>query len=81
MFVSVQSFYLSLLDADAVVAITTRLVDATTTPDLLKLLKAKKLPAEKLITHEFKFGEMERAYEVFGQAAKEKALKVLIKVE
>ena len=32
-------------------AITTRLVDATTTPMLLKLLAARKLPAEKMITH------------------------------
>ena len=32
-------------------AITTRLVDTTTTPMLLKLLAAHKLPAEKLITH------------------------------
>lgn len=33
------------------IAITTRLVDTVTTPMLLKLLEAKKLPADKLITH------------------------------
>lgn len=33
------------------IAITTRLVDTVTTPMLLNLLEAKKLPAEKMITH------------------------------
>jgi alcohol dehydrogenase len=33
------------------IAITTRLVDTVTTPMLLRLLEARKLPAEKMITH------------------------------
>jgi alcohol dehydrogenase len=37
--------------ADLPLALTTRLVDTETTPMLLKLLAAKKLPAEKMITH------------------------------
>jgi alcohol dehydrogenase len=57
------------------------LVDACTTPQLLKLLQAKKLPAEKLITHQFRFAEMERAYQVFGRAAEEKALKVIVSMD
>ncbi|ORY14396.1 theronine dehydrogenase [Clohesyomyces aquaticus] len=61
-------------------AITTRLVDTTTTPMLLKLLAARKLPADKLITHRFKFADMEKAYETFGKAGQEKALKVLIEM-
>ncbi|KAF2196903.1 GroES-like protein [Delitschia confertaspora ATCC 74209] len=65
---------------DRNVSITTRLVDATTTTQLMSLLQANKLPAEKLITHEYPFKDLEKAYQVFGQAAKEKALKVLIKM-
>ncbi|KAF2259839.1 GroES-like protein [Lojkania enalia] len=65
---------------DKNIAITTRLVDTTTTPMLLKLLAAGRLPAEKLITHKFKFGDMETAYQTFGKASQEKALKVLIEM-
>ncbi|KAF2475178.1 theronine dehydrogenase [Lindgomyces ingoldianus] len=65
---------------DKNIAITTRLVDTTTTPMLLKLLAAKKLPAEKLITHRFKFADMLKAYDTFGKASQEKALKVLIEM-
>lgn len=61
-------------------AVTTRLVDTTTTPMLLKMLAARKLPAEKMITHEFKFEEMLKAYEIFGKAGVNKALKMLIEM-
>ena len=47
---------------------------------LLKLLAARKLPAEKLITHRFKFEDTVKAYETFGKASQEKALKVLIEM-
>lgn len=47
---------------------------------LLKLLAARKLPAEKMITHEFKFDEMLKAYEIFGKAGVNKALKMLIEM-
>ncbi|KAI5463920.1 alcohol dehydrogenase GroES domain protein [Mariannaea sp. PMI_226] len=60
------------------IAITTRLVDTTTTPMLLKLLAAGKLPAAKIITHEFCFHKIIEAYEIFGKASVNKALKVLI---
>jgi alcohol dehydrogenase len=47
---------------------------------LLRLLQAKKLPAEKLITHHFKFNDMENAYATFSAAADNKALKMLIEM-
>jgi alcohol dehydrogenase len=59
--------------------ITTRLVDAVTTPTLLRMVTAGKLQPRKLITHEFTFAEMDKAYETFGNAAHAKALKVLIR--
>ena len=61
------------------ITITTRLVDAVTTPLLLKSVVSGKLEPKKLITHEFKLGEMMKAYETFGDAAKQKALKVILR--
>ena len=60
------------------ISITTRLVDTVTTPLLLKTVQSKKLQPNQLITHRFKLDEMMEAYETFGNAAKEKALKVII---
>ncbi|HIV58419.1 MAG TPA: zinc-dependent alcohol dehydrogenase family protein [Candidatus Stackebrandtia faecavium] len=61
------------------IAITTGLVSASTLPMLLKLVAQKKLPADKFVTHEFSFDEMMRAYDVFGNASEENALKLLIR--
>lgn len=60
------------------VTITTGLVDAFSTPTLLKLIAAGQLDASRLVTHHFELDEMERAYEVFGDAATTGALKVLL---
>jgi alcohol dehydrogenase len=54
------------------------LVNTNTLGMLLKLVAEHKLPAEKFVTHEFSFDQMLEAYEVFGNAAKHDALKVLI---
>lgn len=61
--------------------ITTGLVSTNTTPMLLKSVATNKLPVKKLITHHFKLNEMERAYDVFLNASKENALKVIIDVD
>jgi alcohol dehydrogenase len=61
------------------ITLTTRLVDAVTTSMLLRTVLSTKLLPRKLITHEFAIGDMMKAYDVFGNAAKEKALKVLLK--
>lgn len=60
------------------ITITTRLVDTVTTPMLLKTVAAKKLDPLALITHRFKLSEIIKAYDVFGHAAREKALKVIL---
>lgn len=58
--------------------ITTGLVNANTTGMLLKTCCSGKLPMDKLATHHFKFAEIEKAYDVFLNSAKEKAMKVII---
>jgi alcohol dehydrogenase len=60
------------------ITITTRLVDTVTTPLLLKTVNAKKIEPNKLITHHFRLDQVIEAYETFGNAAKEKALKVIL---
>ena len=54
------------------------LVNTNTLAMLLKLVTEKKLPAESFVTHEFSFDEIVKAYDVFGNAAENDALKVLI---
>jgi alcohol dehydrogenase len=63
---------------DRNISITTRLVDTVSTPMLLDVLRSKKIDPKRLITHRFKFDQMMEAYETFGNAAKTKALKVII---
>lgn len=58
--------------------ITTGLVDTTSVPTLLKMVASGKLPSEKMGTHRFKLDDIEEAYRVFADAAKEKALKVIL---
>jgi alcohol dehydrogenase len=60
------------------ITITTRLVDTVTTPMLLKTVGSKKLDPNQLITHHFRLDQVMEAYETFGNAAKEKALKVIM---
>ncbi len=60
------------------VTITTRLVDTLSTPMLLKIVQSGKLQPRKLITHHFALNEIMKAYDTFGNAAKEKALKVIL---
>jgi alcohol dehydrogenase len=54
------------------------LVNTNTLGMLLKLVTQHKLPAENFVTHKFSFDQIIEAYEVFGNAAKHDALKVLI---
>ncbi len=60
------------------VTITTGLVNTNTTPMLLKTVQSGRLDPAQLITHRFRLDEIIEAYEVFGNAAKEKALKVIL---
>ena len=54
------------------------LVNTYTTPMLLKTISSGKPDPKKLITHHFKMDDILKAYEVFGNASKEKAMKVII---
>jgi alcohol dehydrogenase len=63
---------------DRNIAITTRLVDTVTTPMLLKVVGSGKLQPGKLVTHRFAMNDIMKAYDTFGNAAKEGALKVVL---
>ncbi len=60
------------------ITITTRLVDTVTTPMLYKTVQSRKIDPKQLITHRFKLDQVIEAYNVFENAAKEKALKVIL---
>ena len=60
------------------ITITTRLVDAVTTPLLLKTVMAGKLQPQQLITHHFALNDILKAYETFGNAGREYSLKVIL---
>jgi alcohol dehydrogenase len=64
---------------DRNITLTTRLVDTVTIPVLLKVLLAGRLDAKKLSRHRFPLSDVIHAYDVFSHAAKEKALKVILK--
>jgi alcohol dehydrogenase len=63
---------------DRNISITTRLVDTATIPMLFKTVESHKIDPNLLITHRFKLKDILDAYETFGNAAKNKALKVII---
>jgi alcohol dehydrogenase len=63
---------------DRNISITTRLVDTATIPMLFKTVSSHKIDPKLLITHRFKLDKILDAYETFGNAAKTKALKVII---
>jgi alcohol dehydrogenase len=64
---------------DRNITLTTRLVDTVTLPMLMKSVLSGRLQPKKLITHEFQLADMMKAYDTFGNAAKEKALKVIVR--
>jgi alcohol dehydrogenase len=61
------------------ITLTTRLVDTAATPMLLKLVEAGRLEPKKLATHRFQLDEVMKAYDTFGNAAREGALKVILR--
>jgi alcohol dehydrogenase len=64
---------------DRNITLTTRLVDTVTTPMLLKVVKSGQLQPKKLVTHRFGLADVMKAYDTFGNAAKERALKVVLR--
>lgn len=63
---------------DRNISITTRLVDTVTIPMLFNTVRSHKIDPKRLITHRFKLDRILDAYDTFGNAAKTKALKVII---
>ncbi|PKP43046.1 MAG: alcohol dehydrogenase [Bacteroidetes bacterium HGW-Bacteroidetes-13] len=61
--------------------ITTGLVNTNTTPMLIRSVSANRFDLKKMITHRFKLSEIEKAYQVFLNGAKEKAMKIIIDVD
>lgn len=60
------------------ITITTRLVDTVTTPMLLKTVVSGRVKPKQLVTHHFTLSKVMQAYDTFGNAMKERALKVIL---
>lgn len=45
---------------------------------LLKVVQSGRLQPKKLVTHRFRLSDVMKAYDSFGNAAKERALKVIL---
>ena len=61
------------------ITLTTRLVDAGTTPMLLKMVLSGKLDSKKLVSHHFDLKDILQAYDTFKNAAHNLAVKVIIR--
>ena len=61
------------------ITLTTRLVDTAATPTLMKMVEAGRLQPKKLVTHQFQLDAVMKAYDTFGNAAREGALKVILR--
>ncbi|MCX6257322.1 MAG: zinc-dependent alcohol dehydrogenase family protein [Bacteroidia bacterium] len=60
------------------ITLTTHLVDGGTTAMLLRMVRSGRLDSKKLVSHRFGLPEIMKAYNTFGNAAMEHALKVVI---
>ena len=60
------------------ITVTTGLVDAYSTPTLLRLVAARQIDAGRFVTHHFKLSEMTDAYDAFQRAAETRAVKVVM---
>lgn len=60
------------------VTMTTGLVDTSSTPTLLRLVRSHQVDAGQFISHRFSMDQMLEAYDTFGRASETGALKVVI---
>ncbi|MGH3245084.1 MAG: zinc-binding dehydrogenase, partial [Trebonia sp.] len=60
------------------ITITTGLVDASSTPTLMRLVATGQLDASRFVTHRFGMDDFEQAYDVFAEAGSNGALKVVL---
>jgi len=63
------------------VAITTGLVDCRTVPNLMNMVRNRRLRARAMATHHFPLSAIEEAYEVFEAAARNRVIKVVLHAE
>jgi alcohol dehydrogenase len=64
---------------DRNITLTTRLVDTAATPMLLKVVESGKINPAELATHCFALDDVMTAYDTFGNASRENALKVILR--
>ena len=60
------------------ITITTGLVDASSTPTLMRLVASGQLDVGRFVTHRLGMDDFEQAYDLFGDAATNGALKVVL---
>lgn len=60
------------------VTITTGLVDAYSTPTLLRLVATRQIEAARFVTHRFPLNDILHSYDVFARAADSGAIKVVM---
>lgn len=60
------------------IVITTGFVTTATTQMLMKNVASGKIRPQEFVTHRFRLNELEEAYRVFGEAAKNKAIKIIL---
>lgn len=60
------------------ITLTTRLVDTVSIPLLMRIIASEQICPQELISHHFALTEIEKAYTIFGNAQKEKAMKVML---
>ncbi|MDX5439915.1 MAG: zinc-dependent alcohol dehydrogenase family protein [Alteromonadaceae bacterium] len=63
------------------ITVRTGLVSTNTIPVLMKVVESGDVKPEDLVTHRLKLNDIEKAYDIFSQAAKEKAVKMLLTAE
>lgn len=63
------------------ITLRTGLVNTNTTPVLMRIVEAGGVEPAGLVTHRFKLADIEHAYDVFSEAAKEQAIKMLLTAE
>ncbi|KAK9432547.1 hypothetical protein V1505DRAFT_364972 [Lipomyces doorenjongii] len=63
------------------ISITTGLVSANTTSMLLNPLQSGKMKPNQLITHRLQLSQIERAYDIVGNASKEHAINMYIETD
>ncbi len=60
------------------ITLRTGLVSTNTVPVLMRVVESGGVEPGQLVTHRFKLDEIEKAYDMFTEAAKEKAIKMLL---